>query len=903
MRRAPAAALAFLALLAPSALAQAPPLLLAYEPVEPGPLAGRFEDRSGAGNAGLMAGFSGVGDGVLNETPGDVARLRLDGPADALRASLTQRATANVSVSVWFNATPPGGVLAAFRATDGTFDRQLYLGDDGVLRFGAAFPRSVLAASSGVPVADGRWHHAVGVARVTPNQTAALDLYVDGKLVANVGTPPSELRDGSWSFGEGNLSGWPGAPTRSAFVGDLGPMRVYRGALAAADVAALHAEGAPRVVARATVAPDLIPLGQPSLLVVTVRSPTGARLADVGVRFCGSPLGGDEANPNCTGTVRTDADGVASVSVQPLATGTLALFANDTRTRATVTVGAALALAFTPAEPQAGDDVTGIVTRAGAAAGEPGVNVRVTFNGSAVPGFPRVTGSDGAFRLPDVQPGVYAVTASKVGFPDAARTLVVPPSVIPPTPAFDLSNLVVAPTATAGRPLTIAADVRNVGEAPGNATAQLVVDGVVRDQLDVVLAPGAAETVAFDHTATQAGPLRVTVRVPGWAELPGTVVRVDPEAAPLVALFVDDRVEDGRAVLRIRAVGGPPGARVVVVDEAGNEADAGPTGADLTWLGGPSSGTYRVEVRGPGADGASTVLDHETVLVTIAPATAAQLVLSLATLGGIVLLRGLAGPAWSRLRAWLPEGLKAWLEAKWHEWTEGIAKLPLPTWVALLLAAAFMAGLVVLAENDPYLDALAALGLAAGVFALVTGLADLAVGAASRTKPVYRVWAVGTLTLAVCASVVRLPFGYTGYVEHRQENPSAATLGRAALASLGAMAALAVAFAMAAPLVGTRASEAGTMAAVGALAVSAIPLQGFPGKAILGWSVPLAVLAAALGVGTFLAFDLGVLPHGVLLGVGVVGVLAFGACLMAGALADPREPRQPRDPTAAPGPG
>lgn len=264
------------------------------------------------------------------------------------------------------------------------------------------------------------------------------------------------------------------------------------------------------------VTPDRIPIGKASTITVSVKSLSGDALPNLSVRMCGTPIGGNDSVPACTGTVLTDAAGNALVGVNPISTGTLGLFVNNITANKTVLVYAGLVLSFTPTTPVANDTVTVTVAQVGQTAGESGVSVAITKDGTAVSGFPQTTNANGQVVLANAAAGTYTLTASKAGFQDATATLIVGPgSTAPPAkaPKFELANLVAPSSANVGQALTVSADVKNVGDADGTATLLLLVNGAVRGSQSVPVAAGGSETIAYEFTPTQAGTFKVTVKL------------------------------------------------------------------------------------------------------------------------------------------------------------------------------------------------------------------------------------------------------------------------------------------------------------------------------------------------------------------------------------------------------
>ncbi|MGM0387210.1 MAG: CARDB domain-containing protein [Natrinema limicola] len=80
------------------------------------------------------------------------------------------------------------------------------------------------------------------------------------------------------------------------------------------------------------------------------------------------------------------------------------------------------------------------------------------------------------------------------------------------SPAIERSDVTVSPsTVDAGETVTVTATYRNVGDASGQTTAQVTVDGIVVDQRTIVLEPGEERTVTFERTMDWPGTHEVGV--------------------------------------------------------------------------------------------------------------------------------------------------------------------------------------------------------------------------------------------------------------------------------------------------------------------------------------------------------------------------------------------------------
>ncbi|MCS6559043.1 LamG domain-containing protein [Curtobacterium flaccumfaciens] len=143
------------------------------------------------------------------------------------------------TIETWFRTDDTdGGRVFGFgsdRSAASTYrDRHLYIGADGVLRFGVEGSGSQFKFTIGstAPVNDGAWHHVVATF-----EARSMTLWVDGSLQGSRSDAVT-LRQypGHWRAGRQTLSGWPGA-AGYAFTGDVDTVRVHDTVLDAAEVA------------------------------------------------------------------------------------------------------------------------------------------------------------------------------------------------------------------------------------------------------------------------------------------------------------------------------------------------------------------------------------------------------------------------------------------------------------------------------------------------------------------------------------------------------------------------------------------------------------------------------------------------------------------------------------------
>ncbi|MET0580029.1 MAG: LamG-like jellyroll fold domain-containing protein, partial [Ilumatobacteraceae bacterium] len=143
------------------------------------------------------------------------------------------------SVETWFSTTTTqGGKLIGFgneqSNLSGSYDRHLYMQDDGRLVFGTWTGQTNTATTSAA-YNDGAWHHVVAT-----QSAAGIRLYVDGVLVGTNPQTGAQDYTGYWRIGGdttwGSSSPW--------FAGSLDEFAVYGSALDAATIAQHHSVGA-----------------------------------------------------------------------------------------------------------------------------------------------------------------------------------------------------------------------------------------------------------------------------------------------------------------------------------------------------------------------------------------------------------------------------------------------------------------------------------------------------------------------------------------------------------------------------------------------------------------------------------------------------------------------------------
>ncbi len=139
-----------------------------------------------------------------------------------------------LSLELWFKTTTSGGKLIGFgnsrTGTSSSYDRHIYMTNDGRLVFGAWTGSAATVTSAG-SYNDGGYHHVVGTLG-----GGGMALYVDGTLVGTNPNTIAQAYSGFWRVGGDNLSGWPDQPSSGYFNGTVDEAAVYSTALTAGQV-------------------------------------------------------------------------------------------------------------------------------------------------------------------------------------------------------------------------------------------------------------------------------------------------------------------------------------------------------------------------------------------------------------------------------------------------------------------------------------------------------------------------------------------------------------------------------------------------------------------------------------------------------------------------------------------
>ncbi len=214
-------------------------------------------DSSGADDLTLPPSVRGAASGP---GPGGATGVTFSGGSAA--SSIREAGPLQLSQELWVRTTTrTGGKLLGFEDSPSgastRYDRQLWMGDDGKVRFGIN-DRKVTVVTSPGALNDGGWHHVVA-----SFGGGVMELFVDGERVAaQGGVRQAEQMDGYWRVGGGTLAGWPAASRTTDFSGDLAGVALYGAPLspervvAHRDAALVAAPPAPPAPAEPPVVPS-----------------------------------------------------------------------------------------------------------------------------------------------------------------------------------------------------------------------------------------------------------------------------------------------------------------------------------------------------------------------------------------------------------------------------------------------------------------------------------------------------------------------------------------------------------------------------------------------------------------------------------------------------------------------
>jgi putative hemolysin len=171
-------------------------------------------------------------------------------------------------------------------------------------------------------------------------------------------------------------------------------------------------------------------------------------------------------------------------------------------------------------------------------------------------------------------------------------------------PRWEVANLSISPsTVRAGQDVTVTVEVTNIGEVEGSHTVTLRLDGQVEGSRELMLDPGASESVAFTVTRDVPGTYSVhigglrgefTVVGPQWEIANLSISPSTVEAGKSVSISVDTTnigEVGGSVTVSLRIEGEVEESRELMLDPGASESVAFTVTRDVP-------GTYGVDIEG-----------------------------------------------------------------------------------------------------------------------------------------------------------------------------------------------------------------------------------------------------------------------------------------------------------------
>ncbi len=256
---------------------------------------GSVTDSSGQGNTGTIVGMatsSSVAIGKVGQA------LNFDGVNDYVGGiNVGAAGLSNWTESVWIKTTDTSaGMVLSNRQVSGASSMSLDVGfwageatADGFAYYSIDTPNCEWGAVGTTNIANGQWHHILGVRE----SQSTYKIYVDGVLEGNtnisVGAGCQSGNASSvdpWKIGVGDQ--W----LSSEFNGQIDEVRIYNRALSASEIQALYKSGAAKISRAITRIGDLTQVNTDGANTgsVAVTVPAGATLMVVGLSgYSGSP--------------------------------------------------------------------------------------------------------------------------------------------------------------------------------------------------------------------------------------------------------------------------------------------------------------------------------------------------------------------------------------------------------------------------------------------------------------------------------------------------------------------------------------------------------------------------------------------------------------------------------------
>lgn len=188
--------------------------------------------------------------GVTYNQPGAISGsngVKFDGTSGSIATTDSQPSPTTYSIDLWFNTTTTsGGKLIGFGdrqqgydfggnpALSGSYDKQIYMTNDGRLNFGV-YNGGFDILSTANAFNDGQWHQVVGT-----QGPGGMTFSVDGVRVGRNGVTTNQSYNGYWRVGGDNLGAWPNQPSSNYFAGTIDDVSIYNNVLTPQQITAQY---------------------------------------------------------------------------------------------------------------------------------------------------------------------------------------------------------------------------------------------------------------------------------------------------------------------------------------------------------------------------------------------------------------------------------------------------------------------------------------------------------------------------------------------------------------------------------------------------------------------------------------------------------------------------------------
>jgi len=207
-----------------------------------------INDFSGNSNTGTISGTGYIYSNTTYSSAASQYALVLNGTSNYVYTTTQFSNPQPFTISVWFKTGVASGkkIVGFENARTGSssqYDRQIYMGTDGEIKFGW-YPGTIKIISSTNVLTDNKWHNAT----VTLSSSYKA-LYIDGVLQGEVkDNTTAQSYSGYWRIGGYKLNSWT-LGGDGYFNGSIDDVKIFSMSLTASEVGKLYAESLPRHLA------------------------------------------------------------------------------------------------------------------------------------------------------------------------------------------------------------------------------------------------------------------------------------------------------------------------------------------------------------------------------------------------------------------------------------------------------------------------------------------------------------------------------------------------------------------------------------------------------------------------------------------------------------------------------